>query len=428
MSDLSAVVPTDSTLVTGAPRVPAPSGTAVRLLPSLAINSVVLFATYAGLIAVLLPNQVVGIDPAHKVANLSIVTTTSFVFTIFAQPIAGAFSDRTRSRLGRRAPWMLGGAAVGAGFLLGLGGLRSILWIAVFWAIIQVALNVLQGPMSALVADRFPRSRRGAASAMVGIGTMVGISGGVLVAGRVADDVGLGYSMFAAAVLVVTAAFVMVNPDTSTKGAAREPFSVKGFLAGFWISPRRHPDFAWAFLGRFLFMLGYFVVYGFQLYTLTDYVHEPLADANKSIGLLSLASMIATLVSIPLSGWLSDRLGRRKIFVYVASVVLAAGLLVPLLTPTVTGMIVSSAVQGLGYGAYMACDTALMTEVLPGEGAAAGKDLGILNVATNIPQAASPAVAGLLIAELGGYRTLFTFAAVVVALASLAIMPIRTVR
>ena len=45
----------------------------------------------------------------------------------------------------------------------------------------------------------------------------------------------------------------------------------------------------------------------------------------------------------------------------------------------------------------MACDTALMTEVLPGGGAAAGKDLGILNVATNIPQAMSPAIAGLLI-------------------------------
>jgi MFS family permease len=427
MSDLSAV-PTDSTPVTAAPTAPVRGGTAVRLLPSLAINSVVLFATYAGLISVLLPNQVIGIDPVHKVANLSIVTTTSFLFTVFAQPIAGAFSDRTRSRLGRRAPWMLGGAAVGAGFLLGLGGLHSILWIAVFWVVIQVALNCLQGPMSAIVADRFPRSRRGAASAVVGIGTMVGVTGGVLIAGQVAGDVGVGYSVFAVAVLVITAGFVMVNPDASTKEAPREAFSWKGFLAGFWISPRRHPDFAWAFLGRFLFMLGYFVVYTFQLYTLTDYVHEPLSHANKTVGLLGLATMIATLVSIPLSGWLSDRWGRRKIFVYTASVVLAVGLLVPLISPTVPGMIVASAVQGLGYGAYMATDTALMTEVLPGEGVAAGKDLGILNVATNIPQAASPAVAGLLIAELGGYRTLFAFAAVVVALASLAIKPIRTVR
>ncbi|WP_051165824.1 MFS transporter [Amycolatopsis orientalis] len=404
-------------------------GTApARLLPSLAVNTLVLFATYSGLIGVLLPNQVAALDPAHKVANLSLVTTVSFVFTLFAQPIAGALSDRTRSRLGRRAPWMLGGAAVGAGFLLGLGGLHSLLWIAVFWVVVQVALNVLQGPLSAVVADRFPRERRGMASAMVGVGTMVGVSGGVLMAGQVAGHVGVGYAVFAVVVLVATGAFVLLNPDAPTRGAAREPFSWRQFLAGFWVNPRRYPDFAWAFAGRFLFILGYFVVYGFQLYILTDYIRLPLATANKTIGLLSLASLATTLVSIPLSGWLSDRLGRRKIFVYLASAALAAGLLVPLIAPTVTGMVVSGAIQGLGYGAYMACDTALMTEVLPGGGAAAGKDLGILNIATNIPQAASPAVAGLLITALGGYPALFVFAAAAVLLASLAIAPIRTVR
>ena len=33
----------------------------------------------------------------------------------------------------------------------------------------------------------------------------------------------------------------------------------------------------------------------------------------------------------------------------------------------------------------MACDSALMIEVLPGKGIAVGKDLGILNIATNVP-------------------------------------------
>jgi len=113
------------------------------LLPSLAITSLVLFATYSGLVSVLLPNQVANIDPANKVATLAIVTTTSFVFTLFAQPIVGAFSDRTRSRMGRRAPWMVIGTAVAAAFLIGLGSLQSILWITVFWVVIQVALNAM---------------------------------------------------------------------------------------------------------------------------------------------------------------------------------------------------------------------------------------------------------------------------------------------
>jgi MFS family permease len=383
---------------------------------------------HSGLLGVLLPNQITAVDEAAKVGNLAIVTTVSFVFTLFAQPIVGAFSDRTRSRLGRRAPWILGGAAVGAAFLLGLGGLRSIVWIAVFWVVIQVALNALQGPMSAIVADRFPRSRRGTASAMVGIGTMAGSAGGVIIAGALANDVGVGYTAFAVAVVVVAVAFVLLNRDASTRDAAREPFSLRAFLAGFWISPRRYPDFAWAFAGRFLFVLGYFVLFGFQLFILTDHIGMTLAEANGAIGLLSLAGLATTLVAVPLSGWLSDRLGRRKVFVYAGSLFLAVGMFVPLVMPTLTGMLVMSAINGVGFGIYMACDTALMTEVLPGGGSAAAKDLGILNVATNIPQAMSPAIAGLLISSFGGYATLFGFAIVAVLLATVAIAPIRSVR
>lgn len=103
------------------------------LLPSMLVSALTLFATYGGLIAILLPTQIALIDEPNKVTNLAIVTTTSFVFTLFAQPLAGAFSDRTRSRFGRRAPWMVMGAVVGSIFLFALGSLTDILWITVTW-------------------------------------------------------------------------------------------------------------------------------------------------------------------------------------------------------------------------------------------------------------------------------------------------------
>jgi MFS family permease len=387
-----------------------------------------LFATYAGLIAVLLPLQVTAIDPVHKVANLAIVTTTSFVFTLFAQPIVGAFSDRTRSRMGRRAPWMVIGAAVGAIFLAGLGSLTSILWITVFWVVIQVSLNALQGPLTAITPDRFPRSRRGIASAMIGIGTMAGGTIGVIVAGRFAANIGIGYTVFGVAVLVATLAFVLLNRDYSSTDAVHPPFRWKPFFAGFWISPRTNPDFAWAFAARFLFILGYFVTFGYQLFILTDYIELSIPAATSAIALLSLASLVTTLVSVSLAGWLSDKLGRRKVFIYVASVLMVIGLAVPLAMPTLAGMLVMSAVNGFGFGLYMACDTALMTEVLPGGGSAAAKDLGILNVATNIPQALSPSIAAVLIGALGGYQALFVFGMIAVALAAVVLIPIKSVR
>lgn len=399
-----------------------------RLLPSIGITTLVLFATYAGLIAVLLPNQVTHIDAAHKVGNLAIVTTVSFIFTLFAQPIVGAFSDRTRSRLGRRAPWMIIGVAVAAIFMIGLGSLQSILWITVFWVIIQVSLNALQGPLTAITPDRFPRSRRGIASAMIGLGSGVGGTVGVIVAGQLANNVGVGYTAFGVAVLVVTLLFVVFNRDFSSKNLTHPRFSWKQFFAGFWISPRKHPDFAWAFAARFFFILGYFVAFTYQLFILTDYIGLSLKSANTQIGVISIASLITTIVSVPLAGWLSDKLGRRKIFIYIASVLMIMGLLMPLLMPTVTGMIAMSAINGFGFGFYMSCDTALMTEVLPGGGTGAAKDLGILNVATNIPQSMSAAIAALIITYFGGYPALFIFAMICVAIAAFVIIPIKSVR
>jgi MFS family permease len=398
------------------------------LLPSLAILSIVLFGTYGGLLSVLLPNQIEAIDAAHKVGNFAIVSTASFAFTLLAQPVVGAFSDRTRSRLGRRAPWMIIGTAVAAAFLIGLGSLHSIFWIAVFWVVIQVSLNAMQGPLTALTPDRFPRSRRGVASAMVGLGTMIGATVGVVAAGRLVGSIGVAYSTFGIVVLVVTLLFVVFNRDFSSRGTTLPPFSWKQFFSGFWVSPRKYPDFGWAFLARFFFVLGFYVTFTYQLYILTDYIGLSLKDANSQIGLLSAAMLVTIVISVPTAGWLSDKVGRRKVFVYAASALMLVGLLMPLLMPNLGGMFAMSAINGFGFGIYMSCDTALMTEVLPGGGRTAAKDLGILNVAANIPQALSPAVAALLIGSLGGYPALFIFAMVFVVVAAIVLIPIKGVR
>ncbi len=399
-----------------------------RTLPGLLLVSLTLFASYAGLIAILLPTQVAMIDEQNKVANLAVIMTTSFVFTLFAQPIVGAVSDRTRSRFGRRAPWMVGGALIGGVLLFGMGLLDSILWLTVFWVLIQVSLNALQGPMSAITPDRFPRDRRGVASAMVGLGMQIGGTLGVVIAGQFAANFGVGYSVFGVLVIVVTVAYVVIDRDWSSKEASVAPWSWRAFLAGFWVNPRRHPDFAWAFTARFLFMLGYFVVSAYGLYILTDYIGMSLADAAGAQVTLTLAGLVPTLVAVAISGWWSDKVGRRKVFIYASSAIMVASLAFPLIMPSMTGMLVMNVIIGFGFGFYMSVDTALMTEVLPGGGTDAGKDLGILNIATNIPQAMSAAIAGLIIGSLGGYPMLFVFAMVFVLIAAVAVAPIKSVR
>jgi MFS family permease len=396
-------------------------------MPSLIVLAFVMFASYAGLGQVLLPNQLASLDPSHKVQALTLISSVSFVFTLLTQPIIGTFSDRTRSRMGRRGPWIVIGGAVGGLLLVGIGSLTSVVWVGIFWIVLQVSLNAVQGPFTAIIPDRYPRRRRGVASAMFGIGTSLGLTIGVVAAGQLAAKLGVAYAAFGGLILIVALLFVVLNRDYSSKGADVEPLTWRTLVAGLWISPRKNPDFAWAFGARFFFILGYFMVLFFELYLLTDYVRLSLPEANKTIGILALLTLATTLPAVLIGGIVSDRIGRRKRFIYIASVMVAIGFLVPLILPTIAGMAIMSAVSGIGFGLYTACDTALMTEVLPKDGATAGKDLGILNVATNLPQALSTVAGGVLISLLG-YEALFVFGIVFVIAAVFMLRPIKSVR
>lgn len=398
------------------------------LLWSMLITFLVLFATYAGVVAILLPAQVLALDPAARIGNLAIVTTASSIATLFAQPIVGAFSDRTRSRMGRRAPWIVIGGAAGGVCLIGMQGLSSILSITVLWVLAQVCLNSLQGPVSTIVSDRFAFSSRGTASAFIGAGTAVGGTIGVVLAGRLLHNLGLGYTILGVGMIVVSVLFVLINRDYSSLDLKTDPIRWAPFIQGFWVDPRRHPDYAWAFAGRFVMILGYQGIQAYQLYILTDYIGLGEAEAGVFAGTMALVTMVTLTSATLVSGRLSDRLGRRKAFVFCSTVVMAGALAVPLANPTTTAMLIYAGIVGLGYGVYTAVDMALMVDVLPSSGDA-GRDLGVLNVATNIPQAMTPVVAAILLSVFSGnYASLFVFAIIMVFASSFFVLPIKSVR
>ena len=75
----------------------------------LSLISVGVWSGFFGPIQVLLAQQAESISPDHKEAVLSLVTGVGAAVSVFANPLAGAFSDRTTLRMGRRLPWVLGG-------------------------------------------------------------------------------------------------------------------------------------------------------------------------------------------------------------------------------------------------------------------------------------------------------------------------------
>ncbi|WP_426518105.1 MFS transporter [Diaminobutyricibacter sp. McL0618] len=386
-----------------------------------------IFILWGSILGILLPAQIAGIDPANKIANLAIIATIGSFTAMIGQPIAGLLSDRTRSRFGRRSGWIIGGAIIGGLGLVGMAASSTIVEVAIAATIMQVAYNFAQGPLSAVLPDRVPRKSRGTFSALSGLGVMVGALGGQILGSKLAANIPVGYLFLAGFSIIILSLFVIFNPDHSSKEQVNEPFSLSIFLHTFWVSPTKHPDFFWAFTGRLLLYTGYFMVTGYQLYILTDYIHLGSAGALAAIPLFGIASLLGIIVATVVAGPISDRIGRRKPFVFASSILVGAALIIPMVSPTFAGWLAFSVVSGLGFGAFQSVDQALMSEVLP-SATSFGKDLGVVNIAATLPQTIAPAVAGFIILSFGGYIALFPIGIVLSILGAFAVWFIKAVK
>ncbi|MET0977096.1 MAG: MFS transporter, partial [Leifsonia sp.] len=235
---------------------PLVKGTIKRLTAWSIPANISIFMLWGAIPGLLLPLQITALDPANKIGNLAVVMTLGAFLAMFAQPIAGQVSDRTRSRFGRRAPWMVAGVLVGGLALIGLAVASTLFWIAVAWAAVQVSYNFAQGPLSAILPDRVPRRSRGTFASLVGMASMVGAVGGSIVAVGFATSIPAGYLFFAGFALIAITLLIVFNPDHSSVDMPKEPFTFGDFLRTFWVNPVRHPDFFWAFTGRLLLYTG----------------------------------------------------------------------------------------------------------------------------------------------------------------------------
>jgi MFS family permease len=199
---------------------------------------------------------------------------------------------------------------------------------------------------------------------------------------------------------------------------------VRDFLRGFWISPRRYPDFGWAWLTRFLFNVGNALGTLYLFYYLQDEVGVDDPDTGVLI-LTAIYSVCVLCTAIGCGKW-SDSVARRKVFVTGSGLVMAAAGVVLALWPTWPGAITGAIILGAGFGVYLSVDFALLTEVLPSARDRA-KDLGVINIANSLPQVLAPAVAAPIVKHLGGYPVLYLLASAVTALAAVLVRQIRSV-
>ncbi|PRY68074.1 MFS transporter [Glaciihabitans tibetensis] len=375
-------------------------------------------AGWFGPIQILLPAQSARFaGDGGKELALAMVTAYGALVALVANPLWGVVSDRVPSRWGRRRPVFLAGTAVGVVGLVVLGVATDVAWMTVGWVIVQLGLSGPLAALAAMIADGVPERQRGLVGSLFGVAQTLGVVAGTAVA-VLAGEGSIGYFALAIAVPALGVA-LMLQAEAPTP-----PRPPGALAAGFARGLRPSRDFVWAWIVRLLLNLVNALVILYLYYFLADGVG--VDEPGTWVLILTLVNVLVAATVASVGGVLSDRWQRRRAFVVVGAVVLAGGSIVMALVPNTTAVLVATVLIGVGWGAYVSVDMAIMTQVLPAEGTRATM-LGVANVASALPQVLAPVLAAPVVTMLGGYPSLYGAVAVIALLALVALSRVRSI-
>ena len=341
------------------------------------------------------------------VVSSGLILGVGGLIALFAVPLAGGLSDRTRGRWGRRRPWAVGGSLLTAASLVGMAYAEDPLAVGAGWVGVSVGLAFAMAAFTALIADQLT-TQRGAASASVSSSQAVGIVLGVGVVVLLGLGLNAGYLLLATFIGVVGTVTAVLLPDPQPMDVAavtrrRVPLSERFAIL-------RNRDFAWMLSGRLAVNIGNALGTGLLLFFLLYGLKQDPAGAEDQLLLLIVVYTIFVVVASIVGGAVSDRTGRRKGLVVWSSVIQAAAALLIAIAPGFEVTLVAAALLGVGYGAFSTVGLAFATDMLGEEDHAL--DLGLVTVASNLGQLLGPLIGAGLVALVGGFWLVFVAAAV----------------
>lgn len=370
------------------------------------------------------------IDPTNKATSLSLVLGVGAFIALIAQNIFGALSDRTTSRWGMRKPWILGGMLSGLLGLVLLAYADTLLLTLIAWALMQLTFNILLAGLNPVVPDQVPSRQLGRVSGILGLTQSIAGVGGAALAQAFLPDLTLAILIPGILFAVTIVVFLFVLRDRTQTKDEVAPFNLLLFVKAFWTSPRKAPDFALAWVSRFMVMFGNMTLANYQLYFLLDRFGYTQATVGPAVLQITIITAVTTIASSLTVGFLSDRLARRKIFVLVSAIILALAHGLAAFAPSFAMFAVAAGISGLALGVYLAVDQALLAEVLPSR-SDVGKDMGVLHLANVLPQTLVPVTAPLFLAIGGGlsnYPALFIGGAIIGIIGAIVNQFIKSVR
>ncbi len=413
---------------------------------------------WQSLATLILPDLVQSlVGSAHKGLALSTLEGIGTIMAVVWQPLAGSISDRTRSRWGRRRPFVFAGTVGDVLFLIGIALSGNYWLVVVFYFLLQTASNTAQGPYQGWMPDVVPDSQRGTASGYYGVANIVGILAGTVGAGIMLGHFGRLAAIASIAVLLAVTMLVTVALVPDRVEPKHDPFqSPWHALRTTFLRPLAYPQFLWLMASRLLILMGIIGIQSFVFFYFMDtyFNGNSKQTTSATTALIGIVVVVALLVTWP-AARLSDRIGRRTLI--LASGVLASigvldlvfshytwapasfltavgsALHVPPLAAQAT---LAGVVIGIGFGAFESVDWAFIQDVIPhGE---SGLFMGFSNIATAGSGVIARFIAGALLDVFnagppilglkGGYPVIFTLFFVWLIAGSLAILKVKETR
>jgi MFS family permease len=312
---------------------------------------------------------------------------------IAVQPTVGTISDYTITRWGRRKPYIFVGACFDLIFIYSLVNAQTLLAFAAFLLLLQFSSNLAQGPFQGYIPDLVPEQQVTIASGLLGLMRACGVITGYFIVstGAATGDYGLPFLLIGVMEVSLAALTVLLVREGPT-GRSREGRSWLAIAREAWgTDVLRERNFLYMSVTRMLFLMGPSAFINFSLY----YVRDTLGQTGDDLELwirVGLASMvIGTLIGTLPGAKLSQRIGRKRV-IWGAAAVASVGIVVVATAGSPTMAVPGLVLIGLGSGAYMSVDWALMTSVIPK--IASGRYMGLANIANAISGPMAVVVAG----------------------------------
>ena len=346
---------------------------------------------------------------------------------IVVQPIIGALSDNTETPFGRRLPYLMGGAILGAIglFLLpnsqniaSLFGQATPWWGALFIAaimiwVIDACVNAAQGPYRALIPDNMPREQHSVANSYlsfaIGLGSVIAAATAPVLKyvfnyqmstsaqfymAAIAFLLGMSWTCLTIKERKISKAELKIE-EQNAKGGIKKSFfeNLKDF---FLLSPEvgkicTVQFFSWiGVMSLNIFFTQYVIHVLYQVPDLTQIPQEfqstydalVMSGQNFSSICFAAFNLVCFVIAIPI-GKLAERFGNKKVH-FVSLLLMAVAYILLTFLPNMISTVAAMALAGIGWASILALPFAMLSRYIK-EGTE-GSVMGIFNIFIAAPQ------------------------------------------